>query len=476
MPVNYQAILGIVMPFCDSSTVSAIMKTCRALHSEGISFLLAHGVVMEDERDIKSFIAFARAEGGRRLAYLKELTVTAPSLSRPIATALSLFLSQYANLLIIETLRIDHADTHVVTLEVSESGATSAKFLRALDSKLEHAELNMIPPSPDEDRPDGPQDYNCIKLLQHSQNTLTRLSGSAFELMTPWETPTYSQVYPHVEKLCLYNNDGPVTIVYAHAFPNTRFFRYDTSAADMEVIGTSFEEHVLVRNMNIIQQIELNSPWRDLEACHASLIDLFLLGLQCHVRRLHVMGNFMQPSHLRTVMMDTTPEYMCLQGYDVNILTKGLTNTMKQPYAQQLRALEVVLMVGGVLGPAAVDMPRVVEGILDMLRPLKIRSFGLFIVCCLAPPRRLRNSSLCPAERYLADLDIDAFALRIKDTTPTLQSVVVVMRMHRARPDTTVTIGADVEYGPDAVEAIALQSALMYLSLPPLYPEAGGFE
>ena len=62
---------------------------------------------------------------------------------------------------------------------------------------------------------------------------------------------------------------------------------------------------------------------------------------------------------------------------------------------------------------------------------------------------------------------MDAVARGIMDTTPTLQTAVVTMRMHRARPDATVVLGADVEYEPDAVEAIPLRSASMYSRLLP---------
>ena len=47
----YQTILSLVMAFCDRGTVSAIMKTCYALHDEGIRVLLARGVVLKDERE-----------------------------------------------------------------------------------------------------------------------------------------------------------------------------------------------------------------------------------------------------------------------------------------------------------------------------------------------------------------------------------------------------------------------------------------
>lgn len=111
-----------------------------------------------------------------------------------------------------------------------------------------------------------------------------------------------------------------------------------------------------------------------------------------------------------------------------------------------------------------------------MLRPLKIRSFGVLLCCCLAPeprPANLADLPLCPAEQYLADVDLDALAQRIKDTTETLQTVVITLKMHRTRPTTVVTLGADVEYEPDAVERIPLQVAPLYASLPSIYPEAG---
>ena len=56
------------------------------------------------------------------------------------------------------------------------------------------------------------------------------------------------------------------------------------------------------------------------------------------------------------------------------------------------------------------------------------------------------NMPHCPAEQYLSDPDpdpdIDAFAKQIKGTTETLQTVVIML----TRPDTFMTLGADVEY------------------------------
>ena len=152
------------------------------------------------------------------------------------------------------------------------------------------------------------------------------------------------------------------------------------------------------------------------------------------------------------------------------------------------------LLVGGVDNPETVDMPHAVvcsvslvmvalaltstirpqDTMLAMLRHLKIRSFGLSLQCCLVPEPRSINwvtLPLLPAEQYLADLDFSAFAQRIKDTTETLQTVIVTLKMHRTQPTTVVTLGTDVEYDPDAVERIPLHLMSPTASYPSIHPE-----
>ncbi len=112
---------------------------------------------------------------------------------------------------------------------------------------------------------------------------------------------------------------------------------------------------------------------------------------------------------------------------------------------------------------------------LDMLCPLNIRSFGLQLCCCPVPDpcsANLADRPLYPAEQYLADLDLDALAQRIKETTATLQTVVVTLKMHRTRPTTVATLGADVEYEPNAVERIPLRVSLKSATGPSLYPDS----
>ncbi|RDX48461.1 hypothetical protein OH76DRAFT_1352245 [Lentinus brumalis] len=493
-------VLVSLMEISNPRTISALMKTCRHLYHSGPRYLLARGVTIKRESVFESFLAFLRADDGGRLKYFKELTMRLPfGITYPIANVFSTFLVEHADELVLQTLRIGHAEAllgsgspplcyafakikTITKLDIEEVGKHGALFLRTMECELETACLTMPRESTDSDDSDGDieeddqDDRNGIKLLHGSQNTLKSLTGRGFELFAEITDPVYSQIYPHVAQLVLFGNDWPATIVYAHSFPNLRVFRYETAEEDLDIIGRDLEAHVDIRALNQMQQAQLKSPWKSLDACHANLIDLFLLGLRCHVRELHILGNFMDPVYLRNVMMDTTPEYMCLQGFDVNIITPRLISTMKKPYAQQLRSLEIVLLIGGMLEPETIDMPRVVETMLNILRPLKIRSFGVLLCCCLVPeprPANLADLPLCPAEQYLADLDLDAFAQRIKDTTETLQTVVITLKMHRTRPTTIVTLGADVEYEPEAVERIPLRGALLYAALPSIYPEQG---
>ncbi|KAI1788566.1 hypothetical protein LXA43DRAFT_1097129 [Ganoderma leucocontextum] len=77
---------------------------------------------------------------------------------------------------------------------------------------------------------------------------------------------------------------------------------------------------------------------------------------------------------------------------------------------------------------------------------------------------------LRPAERYLHDLDLTAFAQRIMDTAPTLESVAVTLRRHRTRPFTVAQVGKSAsDWGEDAVEAIPSKAAPGYrdMHIPP---------
>ncbi|KAI0701537.1 hypothetical protein C8T65DRAFT_612284 [Cerioporus squamosus] len=473
--------------------ISAMMKTCRPLYRAGPRYLLKRGVHIRLARSLVSFIAFMSVEDGARVKHLKELSIEVQFNTSNLAELLSTFLNQSVNALVLNTLRIDGAEvllgagspplSHefarlrtITHLELLGVGRHAASFLRTMESKLEAAHITMLPFSDDvdDDMEINRDDRIGIRLLHGSQATLKCLYGHGFELLTEITGSVYAQVYPNVGQLTLAANDCPATIMYAHAFPNVRIFHYETAEEDLDIIGQELDAHVDMRALNQVQQMELDSPWKSLDECHASLIDLFLLGLRCHVRELHVLGNFFEYAYLSSVMTDTTPEYMCLKGYDVNIFTRGLVSMMGQACTQQLRSLEIKLLVGAVLKPEAVDMPRVMEIMLMMLRPLKIRSFGLLLCSCLAPQPRSANFAdlrLFPAEQYLADLDLDALAQRIKDTTETLQTVVITLKMHRTRPTTIATLGADVDYEPNTVERIPLRVAPLYAAIPSLYPE-----
>ncbi len=361
--------------------ISALMKTCRPLYRAGPRYLLRRGVHIRFARTLVSFLSFMGAEGGARLKHLKELSIDVQFNISNLAGLLSAFIDRYAHALVISTLHINDAEAllgagtpplsntfarlrTITNLELLGVGRHAASFLRAMESKLETAHLTMLywSTGPDDDiELDNRDDRNVITLLHGSQNTLRRLTAHGLELIPPEDTdPVYPQVYPRVEQLTLSGNDCPATIVYAHAFPNIRILHYETAEEDLDMIRRDVDAQVEIRALNRSQQMQLESPWKSLDACHANLIDLFLLGLHCHVRKLYVLGDFKEFMPLRAVLMDTTPDYMCLQGCAVNIFTRRLVSVMEATYAQQLRSLEIVLLVDSVHKLEALNMPQAV--------------------------------------------------------------------------------------------------------------------
>ena len=352
-------VLVSLMELAPTSTISSLMRTCRHLYRSGPRYILGKGVIVEGERTLLSFLAFASAENDTRLKHLKELIFLAFHISYPAANALSAFLTRSLNSIVLEVLRIEDAEAllsagspplsnafaklkTVKILALTGIGKHGASFLRSMESKLEDAHLTMLDESSAFDtdgadetqEEDDPDDRNGIRLLHVSQDTLISLTGNGLELLTEL---LYAEVYPRVQYLTLFGNDCPVTIAYVHAFPNVRVFRYNTAEEDLYIIGQDMEARTSFRSLNKMEQDLLNSPWKSLTTCQANLLDHFLLGMHCHVLELNILGNFMETEALRAVMMDTTPEYMRLQNFDVNIFTRSLVSTMKNPYAQQLR-------------------------------------------------------------------------------------------------------------------------------------------
>ena len=70
------------------------------------------------------------------------------------------------------------------------------------------------------------------------------------------------------------------------------------------------------------------------------------------------------------------------------------------------------------------------------LRHLQIRSFSLSLVVSIhgKPRPPLELVPMCPEERYLEALDLDALATRIRTSVPSLQTVAIRLFGHPTRP------------------------------------------
>ena len=211
-------VLVSLMELAPTSTISSLMRTCRHLYRSGPRYILGKGVIVEGERTLLSFLAFASVENGTRLKHLKELIFLAFHISYPAANALSAFLTRSLNSIVLEVLRIEDAEAllsagspplsnafaklkTVKILALTGIGKHGASFLRSMESKLEDAHLTMLDESSASDtdgadetqEEDDPDDRNGIRLLHGSQDTLISLIGNGLELLTDL---SYAEVYP----------------------------------------------------------------------------------------------------------------------------------------------------------------------------------------------------------------------------------------------------------------------------------------
>ncbi|KAI0751911.1 hypothetical protein C8Q80DRAFT_1098427 [Daedaleopsis nitida] len=460
-------VLSNIMACCDSPSISRMMQTNCDLHHGGAKYLLEDLVTLRNAADIQSFILFMLVGRGVRFAYLWGLSFTCRDISPGLAAELVSFLQTCSSIGKIGTLEILHAEDllesdeglvdafaslkTIKDLKVYEMGHEAAEFLRQLQSAVVKAELDVLQDDdedwdPDDHYTEDEQDYykNPIVLLRNSQQSLEMLIGQGFDTVISL-LPTYAVSYPHVDFLDLRDVDPPLTVPLAHAFPNLSFLALMVDDDDLESMGNGLQTIVEHRAVNIIEQMQHGS-WKSLDRCLGRLIDHFLLAVQCHVKALTIRGNGMEPRMLRDVLGQTKPLHLSFEGFEANLFDSGFRRVMRRPYAAQLRCMELVLVVGAVLEPENVDVPDMIDNMIDAFQSLSLTSFGLVIQCFLLPnppPRNVNDHPLCAAEKYLQDLNLEALSRRIQDGIPSLRTIFIALRNVRGRPDTRYQQGLE---------------------------------
>ncbi len=186
---------------------------------------------------------------------------------------------------------------------------------------------------------------NPIVLLHGAQNDLVALTASGCRTLHP-DDSGYCQVYPNVRTLELQDNDLPVTTHYAHAFPDLSKLRVETSPDVLSALAVSKSDSVTKsRSRNCDQQLKTGT-WKSLDACHAPLVDHFMLCLICPVKELHVFGPHMNPDMLYQVLKTTQPSALSLRSFFLgDLATRRFAKLLRQPCAVNLKRLELFICI-----------------------------------------------------------------------------------------------------------------------------------
>nr|VWO97770.1 N/A [Ganoderma boninense] len=302
--------------------------------------------------------------------------------------------------------------------------------------------------------------HNPIVLLRNSRATLESLTTTSCRTalaLGPTAKATtkdlsFKHVYPRLTALALHQcADVPPTFRLVSAFPHLRTLHASFALDAIMDAGEAAGGFRARRRANEGKQ-KVFGTWRALEACHAPLLEHYLLGLACRVARLHVQGDHMDAGMLGEVLRRTAPACVRLQGFDADVFgpQAGLADALAQladDVVGGLAELDVALDVGSTLPADHIDVEQMLGNLADALQPLRIHTFRLSLAVCIhgSPRPPLDAVPLCAQERYLEILDLDALATRIRTSVPSLQTVTIRLSGHSTRPLATAVheVGRD---------------------------------
>lgn len=398
---------------------------------------------------------------------------------------------------------------NVECLEMGDAGPATTAILERSEFALDDATF-LLNHTPAGESLDGEEtsSRNPIRFLHKSRNTLRSLAVS-WSVTGPLDVLPAVQ-YPRLTTLHLGDNEAPLTIHYVHAFPNLDTLTVCTAQHELaklvQTTAAIFNHH----NMNAALQVQ-HGTWSALESVTGWIIDLYLLALRCPVRRLTVYGPRLDHYLLQHVLLPAQPAHLHLDFFDVCLFEPDTFGPAMSGLAvASLRSLEISLVLGIAVHRDSIDMahtlvslffsahsfpvslqslphvfcrahtPLLQDMLVEGLAALPIHSLGLTICCGalnlpdLTPVNiDLHDPNLdkeklmalfaplppCAAETYLAALDLDALARRMQAAAPSLETVVITLDRHRARPNVRVVVGADAAQAwvEDAVERIPLR-------------------
>ncbi|PIL32892.1 hypothetical protein GSI_05010 [Ganoderma sinense ZZ0214-1] len=341
-------VLSDIMAVSPPSTISALMKTCHALYTEGPKHLLCDGVQLDRSRDIASFANFMLTEDSdsSRFAHLRKLVV---ALANPGPFEYQRRLAELLvhHSLALETLVLHHADSFLeqsrCRLREAFCGLKTIKRLVVFGVLEYGAAIIQNIPSPVESMSISVANFfrppDIAPMLRPFSNTLHTL------LINSKNSPVYSlfkdlrpRDFPRVRTFgVVWDGSVPellTTPAFALAFPAIKHLQliptahpYASRASTLMSSFTpmsTFEE--LARNRaragNHSQTPRGPPPGRlvsessppAVEECSGEVLSVYKLGLNCPLTTLRLWPPIRAEdlATLRVVLEETRPRHLCL--------------------------------------------------------------------------------------------------------------------------------------------------------------------
>ncbi|TBU46910.1 hypothetical protein BD309DRAFT_857216 [Dichomitus squalens] len=407
-----------------------MILTCKSLYNRGPNFLLQHGASITTEDSLRKLAVFLRVDLYSRCHHLHDLSVS--YLSADTSAFLLDILSHSSRLRTLwltapELLFQTHTDLPATiaslrslrSLHIIHAHEFTVELLRTLQSDLVSLSVNFLSEYGDGstfwDTTDPSQwcDYHPVPLLQSVASTLVDLHCEVWHSnpgpLYGFTIPTYAQVYPRMRRLTIELCDYSVCLPFIRGFPGLSYLSVSTDHYDEfkhNGFTDAFREH---REANIRSQRNSTTTWQHLEEFSGSLIDLYILGLTCHIARL----SLIRPNDARHLELLHDIIHVALED--------AQADTDFLPALEELTA-------------ALERLP---------IRRLRIQVQHLF--CFTPPPESLLRAgpqdsspppALCAAELSLEEWDINcAWVQRLAHVVPTLEDAVISVSRPRSGED-----------------------------------------
>ncbi|KAI1783168.1 hypothetical protein LXA43DRAFT_904125 [Ganoderma leucocontextum] len=465
-----------------------LMATCRVLHHEGAKIALKKPITIFNEEQLASFLQFLRAENLSRCRYLKQLELWA---FYPEADVVQELIETLPLLVNIGYLRLVSAEdflelypallpafsalTSLRHINFSGAKAVTCELLSSLQSPLISVHIDFLPDDDVKlwdhlDLDQWPK-YHPTTLLANFASTLEELQCAAW--YTTWETVIPEKVYPNLRKLSIELHEFPLRIdPFIRAFPNLIDLSVLTEYHGGDMGDFALENMGMSHDTNVDQQLSSCGTWAHLEHFSGCLVDLYAIGLTCHIPRVTILGTLHDGPRadiLATVLRYTKPLHLKLEGITGSLLgdlpDQGFISMLREEGASNLVNLDVQIYFGK--DDREKDVRIAIDNLVSALAHLRLKFLELrFHTYDLDPtpsgPSTLKRmmcrqqglpeppepipAPLTPAEVSLNALDMDALIARL-ESIPSLGAALVVLPSSRHGGDwkdheRTITKGA----------------------------------